>query len=308
MIDFQKAIDEKMQQLRVVCRSQWDYVNYSQLLNWLDDNFGNDVEGKYYALNILLHTVYYKRKDIHKLIKYGLFEKIYGSIVKKRLLQEENIYLSNSEALALVNSLKRASFFVPLLDSNKPSESGNLFIGDLVHKLEIDNSQVAFHWDITENTLENKDLLIFVDDCIGSGKQLKKFWNSEKIQSIREICIKKGITIYYLVLLGYSKNLSVLQKEIKLHELEIVVCDLLTDKNRVFSPDNIIWDRESNERDTAIAYFDNLRKQRGVSFQGFKKLDFAVILSDRLPNWSLPIFWKETTGWKFLLKRKTSLL
>jgi hypothetical protein len=306
-MEYQQYLDEKIHQLRIVCQSQWDYLKYSDLSNWLEDNFADDIEGKYYATKIILHTVYYKKKDIERLIEYGLNEKIYGEILKKELIQKGNIYIANSEALGKISELKESTFFVPLLDSDKPYESGNGIIADLVHKQYFSTKQVDYHFKVDEEKLKGYKILIFVDDCIGSGSQLKKFWNSEPIQKIREICDAQGIRIYYLVLVGYNKNLEILKKENKLSGIEIVVCDLLTDKNRIFSDENIIWDKETNEREKAIEYFDKIKRLKGVSFLGFKKLDFAVILHDRLPNWSLPILWKDTVSWKSLLRRKTSL-
>jgi hypothetical protein len=307
-MNYQQYLDERIHQLRIVCQSQWDYLTFSDVCNWLDDNFKNDVEGKYYATKILLHTVYYKKQDIENLLAYGLEEKIYGRMVKDELLTQENIYLSNSEALAKAEKLKETTFFVPLLDSNKPHESGNSVIGDLVHKQGVSPRQVAFHWDITKEKLAGDKLLIFVDDCVGSGNQLKRFWNSSAIQGIKRICEELGIRIYYLVLVGYENNLTVLKEENKLVGIDIAVCDVLTDKNRVFSNDNIIWDKGSNERERVVEYFKKVQNQRGINFLGFTKLDFSVILHDRLPNWSLPMFWKETTSWKSLLRRKTTFL
>lgn len=306
MMEYSQYLDEKIHQLKVVCASQWDYVSYLDLCNWLEDNFGDDLEGRYFATKILLHTVYYKQKDIEALLQYGLNEKLYGEIIKTQLIANANIYISNSEASARVNYLKQRTFFVPLLDSDKPSESGNSVLGDLVHKHYISEEQTDFHFNVTKEKLQNFELLVFVDDCIGSGLQLKRFWNSPIVQQINRTCIELGIKIYYLVLVGYDKNLEALKKENKLNGIEIIVCDILTDKNRVFSDDNIIWDKQDNESEKAIAYFEKITKQRGVRLLGFKKLDFAVILHDRLPNWSLPIFWKETTNWKSLLKRKSS--
>lgn len=306
-MEHQQYLDDKMHQLRIVCQSQWDYLKYIDLSNWLEDNFADDVEGKYYATKIILHTLYYKKKDIEKLIEYGLNEKIYGEIVKAELIQQGNIYISNSEALGRVNALKEASFFIPLLDSNKPHESGNGIIADLVHKQYFSANQVDYHFNVNEEKLKTYKILVFVDDCVGSGNQLKKFWNTSEIQKIKDICITYGIKIYYLVLVGYDKNLEILKEENKLVGIEIVVCDLLSDKNRIFSDENIIWDKSTNEKEKAIEYFEKLKRTRGVSFLGYKKLDFAVILHDRLPNWSLPILWKETLNWKNLLRRKTSL-
>lgn len=308
MMNHQEYLDEKLHELRVVCHVQWDYISYSDLTNWLDDNFGDDIEGKYYATKILLHTLYYKKKDIEKLIAYGLYEKIYGEIVKSELISKQNIYLSPAESLAKVNKLKDSTFFVPLLDSNKPHESGNNIIGDLVHKLSISPDQVDYHTVVTEEKLKNYKLLVFVDDCLGSGNQLKRFWNTPIIKEIKGICEKYDIKIYYLVLVAYDKNVKRLNEQKNTLGIEVVVCDVLSDKNRVYSEENIIWDKDTNEKEKAIAYFEKIQKLKGINLLGYKKLDFAIILHDRLPNWSLPIFWQENISWKNLLKRKTSLM
>ena len=136
---------------------------------------------------------------------------------------------------------------------------------------------------------------------------MKRFWNSEKIQTIKDICKKYDIPIYYLVLIGYDKNLEIISKEKEIEGIRVIICDILTDRNRVFSDDNIIWDKTNGEREKALEYFEKLMKEKGVRFLGYKKLDFAVVLHDRLPNWSLPIFWKEMVGWKCLLRRKTTI-
>lgn len=305
MNDYQQYIDEKTHQLRIVSQAQWDYLNYLDFSNWLDDNFGNDIEGRYYALKILLHTIYYSKKDLEKLLYYGLYDKIYGEIVKSELIANSNIYLSHSEADAKVNSLKQSSFFIPLLDSDKPSESGNSLIGDIVHKLDISEEQVDFHWQVKEEVLKKFKILIFVDDCLGSGNQLKRYWNSKKIEEIKSWCSKYGIKVYYLSLIGYNKNLKLLYESDELKGIKVIICDVLTDKNRVFSDDNIIW-KDAEEKNRVIEYFEKLKKDRGISFLGYKQLDFAIIIHDRLPNWALPIFWKEMIGWKCLLKRKTT--
>ena len=151
---FQEYINEKVFQLRVLTQAQWDYIKYSQISAWLEDNFKNDFEGKYYATKILLHTVYYSKQDIERLLNFGLNEKIYGEIIKNELIAKNDIYLPHSEAEAQVLKLKQSSFFVPLLDSDKPSESGNIVIGDLVHKLSISEDQVAFHWKVSEEILK----------------------------------------------------------------------------------------------------------------------------------------------------------
>jgi hypothetical protein len=306
MIEYQQYIDEKIHQLRIVSNVQWDYLNFKDLSNWLDDNFGNDLEGRFYGLKILLHTIYYSKKDLEKLLIYGLNEKIYGEKIKFDLIQNGNIYLSNSETETLVNNQKNLTLFIPLLDSDKPHESGNTLIGDLVHKLDVSEHQVDFHWNVDEDKLKNFKIVIFVDDCLGSGNQLRRFWNSKKIVELKSLFIKYEIEVYYLVLVGYDKSLIKLNERQNLKGIKVVICDILTEKNRIFSIDNIIWDN-AEEMNRVITYFEGIAKERGINFFGYKNLDFAIILHDRLPNWSLPIFWKEMVGWKCLIRRKTTI-
>lgn len=305
-MDYQQYLDEKLPQLRIVCQSQWDYLKFSDFDTWMNNNFGDDVEGKYYAVKIMLHTIYYSKRNIEDLLRFGLFDKIYGELIKSEQIKNQ-LLLPHNEALAKLEELKSKTYFIPLLDTDKPSESGNRIIGDLVHKLQISEKQVDFHWEVTEEKLSGYKTLIFVDDCIGSGMQLKKFWNSEKVANIKSYCKKNDVSVYYLVLIGYDKNLNALKHSSELNDIQVVVCDILTDKNRVFSDENIVWEKDFDERAAAIKYFEKIKKEKGINFLGFKKLDFAIILNDRLPNWSLPIFWRENANWKLLLQRKTSI-
>lgn len=303
-LDRKKYLIEKMPQLRTVMQAQWDYLKFLHVSNWLDDNFHNDIEGRYYAVKILLHTIHYSTKDLEILLNYGLYEKILGEIVKTKIIEERRIFAQSSIAASEVEKLKEKTMFVPILDSGKPHESGNLLIGDLVHKLKVSKDQVCFPSELNDEKLKGYKLLVFVDDCLGSGGQLKKFSRSPKIQEIRNKCIKEGIQVFFLLLVAYKDSIEKISNEPDLKEIKLVVCEMLTNKNRVFSPESTIWDKE--ERESAIAYFKKIQLNKGVSFLGYQKLDFAIILHNRLPNWSLPIFWRDMPGWKVLLRRKSS--
>lgn len=304
-IDYKQYCDERIHQLRIVCKTQWDYLTVSDVEKWLEQNFNNDNEGKYYAIKILLHTIYYRKKDKEALLWHGVYDKLLGEIIKKELFEKENIYIQKCELEGKLDDLLSACFFIPLLDSDKPSESGNQIIGDLVHKIGVSEKQVGFIQNITSEEIKDTKYIVFVDDCIGTGNQLKKFWNSNKVEYIKKICTETNIKIFYLVLIGYDKNLTKLVDGGKLAGIEIIVCDILTDKNRVFSDESLVWD-SIEEKQNALKYFDEVKNKKGVKFRGYKQLDFAVILHDRLPNWSLPIYWEKSANWEILLHRKNS--
>ena len=77
--------------------------------------------------------------------------------------------------------------------------------------------------------------------------------------------------IYYLVLIGYDKNLKLLNEQQNLTGLKVIVCDVLSDKNRVFSDENIIWDKTNNEKEKAIQFFERIKKEKGINFLGYPR-------------------------------------
>jgi len=93
----------------------------------------------------------------------------------------------------------------------------------------------------------------------------------------------------------------------KTDDLEIIVCDVLTEKYRVFSDESIgfFW-TDKDQLAKAKEYFSRLEQDRGVPMYGYGALDFAVIIHRNIPDWTLPIFWKDATDWNILLPRKDS--
>lgn len=301
----EKYVSERLPQLKTVCRTLWEYISHIEVREWLDFNFKNDIEGRYYSLRILLHTIYYGKKDIENLLHYGIYEKLLGRLYKEKLINEGNIHTTQRDAEVGIKKLRDSTFFIPLVDSDKPSESGNTLISDIVHKLEINKSQVAFPKDIVEESICNYKTLAIIDDCLGSGQQLSDFWNSDNMKKIKGLCEKYTIDVYFIVLVAYEDNIINLQVEGDLLGLKIIICDKLTNKNRIFSNESIVW-RDKTELEGAKEYFRRLMEITNTQIFGHADLDFAVILYNRVPDWSLPIFWIENAEWRFLIKRKNS--
>lgn len=297
----------KIPVLKALTRSKCDFLTFKEIEDWINSNCRNDDEGKYYLLKILLHTIFYSKKDLIKLLKYGLFELVWSQQIKDGFDKFEDFILPKNYYRGLVKEKIKQTCFIPLLDSQKPYESGNLVTGDLVHKVSIPTQNVFFLNDLQSEEIKNFNQLIIVDDCIGSGNQLKKFWNSTQLKFIKDYSVKNEFKITYLALIGYIESVERLKKVGSLKGVNVVVVDKLTNENRIFHPANqSIWDTSKNEREKALNYFKNLQKTKGVSFKGFSKLDFAVILSEKIPNWSLPIFHKKSPDWDHLITRKTT--
>ena len=304
--EMEEFIERTTPVLKLIVQTQWDFVSFPQVQRWLDFNFKNDVEGRFYALKILSNLIYYTQQDIIDLLRFGIFEKIYGEVYKEILIQNGGYYNSATEKISAIQQYKNSSLFCPIMNSKKPYESGNVMISNIVHHLEIAESNADFHWNLSQEKLEKCQFLIFVDDCFGSGGQLKKFFNTEEIKNILLLGKKFNFQIYCLALVGYKKNYSSLKYKLEENNIKLITCELLSEKHRIFSEESIVWNNRNSEQLNALSYFKKLQKDKGIGYVGFKKLDFAIILHNRTPNWSLPIIWKKTQDWSNLLQRKSS--
>ncbi len=293
--------------LRTICRSnQWSGITEGNIDDWLYHNF-KEIKGKYFAIKILLHGLYYSENNLIALLKDGIFNKILGNNIKKQLIADGNIYKLKSEIEAEIKEELSKTLFIPLLDHDKPSESGNAIIRYLNHKLSISSANTAFHFLIEPQQLERYTRIIIVDDCLGSGDQLTGFWNyNDKFKVIKEEAQRLGLEIFYLVLIGNEESLTQLQINGELVGLKVVICEKVNKENGVFQLTNNIWNGDKDELDDAISYFDQISAIYSVPRLGFGNMDFAVFIHNTTPDWSLPIFWTENSDWKPLFKRKNS--
>lgn len=296
------SVEENRILIPFMCRSnQWDGLTESKITEWLN-NF-HDIEGQYYALKILKNCLYYSENDIIELLRYGLYDLIFAKEIKREIISKKSITDAPSIVDAQMRALKNDALFIPLQDSGKPHESGLQIIRYLVQHSIIDSSQTAFPEKISQEHLDKYKIVVIVDDCIGSGQQIVDYWNSDELKSVKALAKAKGIAFYYLALVGYRDKIN--STKPLLADLEVIVCDTLTDRHRVFEKDNIYWN-DAEELEKAKKYFSDIQKTRGIPTYGHDSLDFALIIHRNVPDWSLPIFWMKSTDWNVLLERKNS--
>jgi hypothetical protein len=305
--DMELYCSNKRALLRTICRSnQWSGINEGNIDDWLHHNF-KETKGKYFAIKILLHGLYYSESNLIELLKDGIYNKILGNNIKRKLISDKNIYKLKSEIEAEIRAELTKTLFIPLLDNDKPSESGNAIVRYLVHKLGILNGNTSFHFLVNLDELAKYSKIIIVDDCLGSGDQLNSFWNyNAKFDIVKKKAQSLGIEIYYLILIGNEEALMELQLNGDLVGLKVIICEKVNKENRVFHLNNNIWNGDNDELEDAISYLDQINNVYGIPRLGFNEMDYAVFIHNTTPDWSLPIFWAENSDWKPLFKRKNS--
>lgn len=303
---YRKYLDNRKSLIRVICRTkQWSGLDECDVYNWLD-NF-QDSFGKYIALKILIHSIYYSEKNVVDLLSYGIYEKIHSAEIKRQLVINNNILTPRTETNSQLLDRVENSAFVPLLDKSRPGESANQMTRYLIQKLNISPHQTFFIGDLTNEVILKQRSIIFLDDCIGSGNQLDDFFGKSNVQSVVNYAAKNNIELYYLIITGYKYNIQKVQQRDNLKNIKIVACDELNDFDRIFNEQNIIW-QDKEEFEKANQYFKDLENNLGISQYGWASLDFAVFMHNTVPDWSLPIFWTSNSDWTPLMTRKNSNL
>ena len=293
----------------MLSQQQWSGLTKADIDSWLSNFRDLSHEEQEMLYKLLVNIIYFSEYDIMETLKIGVFICLsYDDIIEQQ--KNSKFSLSTHALQNIHNSNINKSCFVPLLDSRAPHESANNICRILVQQNIIPAERSKFI-DEVPDLLKARQInnLIIVDDCVGSGDQLRKFWKETKINiegsslSIQALSDKYGVKVKYLTLFGYDKSISNLQQELK--ELKIYCIRKLNDHHRVFSDISYVW-KDNEEKTKALALFKSLAKNAGIPIYGYKELDFAFVMHKTIPNWSLPIFWKENSDWKLLLRRKNS--
>lgn len=195
----------------------WSGIDHQSLVSWLR-NFP-DEEGEYYALRLLYRFIYYSEVDTAKLCKHGLLNLLLGrDIMADQISNRFND--SSGELNQRLGQELISSRIVPLLDKDKPYESGPLLTRILFQKLQIPGRLIINPGDILEHVYNGCKRIIIIDDCVGSGDQITVFWKRRNMQvgsyrtSLEEMAMKYAdVDFHYLTLVvQWNQELERLNK------------------------------------------------------------------------------------------------
>ena len=290
-------------------QQQWSGLTKAAIDSWLSNFRGLPLEEQELVYKLLTNLIYFSENDVTDALKMGVYNCLsYSDILERQ--KSSGFSLSTNTLKNAHKSNINNSCFVPLLDSGAPHESANNICRTLVQQGIIPAERSKFINQVPDLLKAGQiNNLVIVDDCVGSGDQLRTFWEETRIDvdgsslSIKELCKKYGAKANYLTLFGYNKSIDELR--IEFPDLNIICVRELNDQHRAFSDSSYIW-KDIEEKTKAFALFDSLAKNAGIPTYGYKNLDFAFVMHKTIPDWSLPIFWKENSDWKLLLRRKNS--
>lgn len=165
----------------MLSQQQWDGISKEEINKWLE-NFREleqtDLELVY---KLLTNIIYFSEADIINILKTGVFYCIaYDEILSKQIVSEFN--LSQHALNNIYQNELLKTCFVPLLDSNSPHESGNYVSRLLVQQQIISHNNSMFIEELPGYLSTNRfKRIVIIDDCVGSGDQIKTFWDTKYV-------------------------------------------------------------------------------------------------------------------------------
>jgi len=307
--DFEIYINRCKQFIEVMINTrQWSGLTKNDVHRWLA-NFRNlSLKQMYIVYKLLTNVIYYSDNDIIYLLKDGVRNRLFNDIILNNQINSD-FQLDDGQITDIINTEMKCTCFIPLLDTNSPHESGNYISRLLVQNNIIDKGQSIFLSGLKDAIINlSYKRIVIVDDCVGSGDQLSEFWNDKATIDgtntlLKDWTKRENIEVNYLVLVGYKKTIEELSNN--LPKINFYCLRELDEDLRVFDGRSYIWE-DMDENKFALSLFSTIAENSGIALYGYKHLDFAFIMDKTIPDWSLPIFWKNNKNWNNLMMRKNA--
>ena len=290
-----------------ISTGRWDNISAAQLNAWLG-NF--DEEGQKWAYALLNNFIYYPARDVKQLCRYGLTKVIFRAELQEVDRNQDFCCTDNALRQELVDRI-RDTRFVPLLSEGNPTESGNA-IARVYTTLDLINERQVIRPDEILACIAKKSCkrFLLVDDFMGTGEQLRSFWNqpfswlkvNKHDMSLSQISAKyKDTSFDYLVLVATAPGLQYVENLVP--GLSISFCEKLSEEYRIFGNDSIFFEN-ADDRIACKTYLEHLCHRKNIGIAGYQGLDFAIAFNHGAPDSCLPLFWERNANWTPLFKRR----
>ena len=181
------------------------------------------------------------------------------------------------------------------------SKSGPTILRMYASENKVSTHNIKNFSDINKTITNSETIqsIVFIDDILATGGSIEEGLDELEI-ACGELLVNKNILVVVGVICGMSDGVDYLEKLKYSFELEIVVCDIITAENKLFS-DNSSYFPEVSQRKEAMSickkYGAQLEKMHPL---GYEDSQLLTVFKDSCPNNSLPILWSSSNNPKWI--------
>lgn len=276
-------------------RGLWD-IPTARLESWVNQFVGPEEE--FFSACLLDHLVFRTASQFEAGLRSLFRSGLQGVVYPERSDDELMVKLAARQEIKLR--------VVPVIcESDPPTKSGPLVLRRLQRIMQIRHKWICWPWQAADKIRQSEiNVVIFVDDFLGSGVQFETFFNQWGFDKLCE-----GVDYYYAAVVAHTKGLGHLAKE--LPNVKVISAEVLDVTHDFFSEN--VWGRlgqGSISAKDAKEWYLLFAQEKGLIPKstgafGMGELSLTFGFSHSTPNNSLPILWfeNEKTGWQPLLER-----
>ena len=190
------------------------------------------------------------------------------------------------------------------------ADSGYIFSRLARQKLGLPEDQILAPEITADKILQQRSgRIVFLDDFVGSGRQLIATWNREMMIHGTPISFKalasafSNVEFYYCPLICTEYGLQNVRRECP--EIHIRSGHLLPDTYNALHPNSVIWPPQL--RREGATFIEQASKRAGIpdnQWRGFHGLGLTLAFYHCIPDATLPIFYWNQNNWRPLMERK----
>ena len=150
-------------------------------------------------------------------------------------------------------------------------------------------SEIPMFFRALEEEPQKELKLVFIDDFVGTGSQAIGTW-----ELLREIPFPQESRVFLLTLAGFR---NAIDKVMEKTDLQVITPRPLFEEDRVFSPDNTVFD--STEQEILRVYCEEV----GQDPTGFRNCQALVVFYYKSPDDVISILRGQTEDWTPLFPR-----
>lgn len=183
---------------------------------------------------------------------------------------------------------------VAAVKKTDPTHKSAHIVSRLVKRqLAIRPNWVIKPWEIAAHMARGVQVLVFIDDFLGTGKQFEELIEQEGLR-----WIFGSVYVVYAPFAAHESGIAYLNESSRYPTLRIASAEVLDRRHQIFETDAGVFNDGINTIDLAKAHYLDLLSRVGIRLSGNETLGFGGLglsycFEHAIPDNNLPLLWRQ---------------